>query len=96
MTKLENVKNGPKHKKFYKKMLFLVISRPENHNLRRKNAKKIEFDFNRKKKHFFIAHNKLQVDQIKKKQRQSSKGHYLFKKQKLLKVKTIVGFHLIC
>ena len=45
----------------------LVISKPENHNLSRKTAVKIEFDFNKKKKHSFIADNKLQVDQIKRK-----------------------------
>ena len=28
---------------------------------------KIEFDFNRKKKHSFIADNKLQVDHVKRK-----------------------------
>ena len=31
----------------------------------RKIAIKNKFDFNRKKKHFVIADNKLQVDQIK-------------------------------
>ena len=45
----------------------LVISKPKKHNLRRKTEKKIEPDFNRKKKHSFIADNKLQVDQIKRK-----------------------------
>ena len=45
----------------------LVISKPENRNLRRETAIKPEFDFNRKKKHSFIADNKLQVDQIKRK-----------------------------
>ena len=43
----------------------LVVSKPENHNLRCKTAIKIEFEFNRNKKHSFIADNKLQVDQIK-------------------------------
>ena len=52
VIKLENAKN-------------LVILKPENHNLSRKTAIKIEFDFNRKKKHSFIADNKLQVDQVK-------------------------------
>ena len=50
-----------------KKMWILVVSKPENHNLSRKTAIKIEFDFNRKKKHFLIADKKLQVDQIKRK-----------------------------
>ena len=45
----------------------LLISKPENHNVRRKTAIKIEFDFNRKKNNSFIADNKLQVDQIKRK-----------------------------
>ena len=45
----------------------LVISKPENHNLRHKTAINIEFEFNRKKKQSFIADNKLQVDQIKSK-----------------------------
>ena len=45
----------------------IVISKPENHNLRRKTAINIKFDFNRKKKQSFIADNKLQVDQIKRK-----------------------------
>ena len=48
-------------------MRILVVSKPENHNLRRKTAIDIEFDFNRKKKHSLIAGNKLQVDQIKRK-----------------------------
>ena len=39
----------------------LVISKPENHNLRRKTAIKIQFVFNRKKKHSSIACNKLQI-----------------------------------
>ena len=45
----------------------LVMSKPENHYLRRRAAIKIEFDFNRKKKHSFFADNRLQVDQIKRK-----------------------------
>ena len=48
-------------------MLNLVLSKPEKHNSRRKTAIKIEFDFKRKKKHSFIADNKLQVDHIKRK-----------------------------
>ena len=38
-----------------------------SHNLRRKNTIKIEFNFNREKKHSFISDNKLQVDQRKRK-----------------------------
>ena len=64
MTKLENVKNGQIPKK---NLWNLVISKPENHNLRRKTAIKIEFDFNRRKNYSFIADNKLQVDQFKRK-----------------------------
>ena len=40
-----------------KTMWNLVISKPENHNLMRKTAIKIEFGFNRKKTHSFIADN---------------------------------------
>ena len=45
----------------------IVVSEPENHNLRRKTAIKIEMDFSRKKKQFLIADKKLQVDQIERK-----------------------------
>ena len=48
-------------------MWILVVSKPENHNLRRKTAIEIEFDFNKMKKHSLIAGNKLQVVQIKRK-----------------------------
>ena len=48
----------------YLKIWNLVISKPENHNLGRKTAIEIEFEFNRKKKHSFIADNKLQVDNL--------------------------------
>ena len=55
-----------------------VVSNPENHNSMRKTAKKNESYFNRKKKNFLIADNKLQVDQIKRKiERQVSITHYL-------------------
>ena len=47
------------------KKLCNIVSKPENENLRRKTAIKIEFDFDGKKKQSFIADNKLQVDQIK-------------------------------
>ena len=40
---------------------------PETHNVRSKTAKRIEFEISRKKKHFFIADTKLQIDQIKRK-----------------------------
>ena len=48
-----------------KKMWNLAVSKPENHNLRCKTAKKI--DFSRKEKHSFIADTKLQVEQVKRK-----------------------------
>ena len=51
-----------------KKKWNLSVSTPENHNLRRKTALKIEFHFNGKKKHSLNADNKLQVDQIKRKE----------------------------
>ena len=50
-----------------KKNLKSTSIKASSHNLRRKTAIKIEFDFNRKKKHSFIADNKLQVDQNKRK-----------------------------
>ena len=65
MTKLENVKNGqiPKNSENLKSSCI----KASGHNLRHKTAKTIEFDFNRKKKHSFIADNQLQVDQRKRK-----------------------------
>ena len=45
----------------------LVISKPENHNLRRKTAIKNEIEFSRKEKHSLIADTKLQNDKIKRK-----------------------------
>ena len=50
-----------------KKMGNLVVSKPENHNLRCKTAIKIEIEFIRKRKLSFIADTKLQVNQIKRK-----------------------------
>ena len=50
-----------------KNMWNLVVSKPENHNLRRETAINIEFVFSRKKKHSFIADTKPQNDQIKRK-----------------------------
>ena len=63
VTKLENVKIG----QIPKKRSYLAISKPENHNVMRKTAINIEFDFNKKNKFSFFAENKLQVDQIKRK-----------------------------
>ena len=62
-----------------------------NNNLRRKTAINVDVDFKRMKKHSFIADNKLQVDQIKRKIEQSSISHYLFENQILLKVNTTVS-----
>ena len=70
-----------KYIKVFKKMWNLVISKPANQKLRRKTAIKIEFQFNRKKKHSFNADIQLQVDQIKKKIEANSRSNYLFKNQ---------------
>ena len=50
-----------------KKLLNLVVSKPENHNMRRKTSIKNEFEFSRKNKHSFIADTKLKVDKVTKK-----------------------------
>ena len=47
-----------------KKLRNLVVSKPENQNLRFETAIKVEFE---KRKHSFIADSKLKFDQIKKK-----------------------------
>ena len=60
---LKNVKSC--NIKLYNKTISCNII--EKHNLRRTTGIKIEFDFNRRKKHSFIGDNKLQVDQIKRK-----------------------------
>ena len=57
---------GKDLKNFFKKWN-LVISKPENRKLWSETAIKIEFDFKRRRKNFFIADNKLQADQIKRK-----------------------------
>ena len=49
------------------KRLNLVVSKPENRNLRRKTTISIELEISGKNRHSFIADNKLQVDQIKRK-----------------------------
>ena len=61
------MKNGqtPKNKK--KKIWNLVVSKPENHNIRRKKAINTMFELSRKKEHSLIADSKLQVDQSKRK-----------------------------
>ena len=56
-----------KYLKIKKKLLNLVVSKPEHHNLRRKTAIKTKFEFGRKKEHSLIDETKLQVDQIKRK-----------------------------
>ena len=45
----------------------LVVSKPENHNLRCKTTMTIEFEFNKKKKRSLVHDTKLQVDQIRRK-----------------------------
>ena len=65
VTNLENMKNGKITK--IKKMQNLELIKPENHNLRRKPAIKIESEFSRKEKDSFIADTKPHVDQIKRK-----------------------------
>ena len=56
-----------KYLKIKKKMWNLVVSKPEQHNLRRKTTIKTIFEFSRKKEHSLIADTKLQVDQLKRK-----------------------------
>ena len=66
MTKIENMKNGqiPKNRK---KIVNLVVSKPEHHSLRRKSALKTKFEFSRKMEHSLIAETMLQVEKIKRK-----------------------------
>ena len=47
----------------------LISQKPENNNLRLKTAIEIKVYIRRKKKHSFFADTKLQVDQIRKKNR---------------------------
>ena len=54
-------------KKKQKKILNLVVSKPENNNFRLKNAIHTKFQVSRMKKLSFFADTKLHVDQIKKK-----------------------------
>ena len=65
VTILENMKNGqiPKNRKNWN----LSVSKPENHNLSRKTAIKIDCEFSRKKKFSFSADTLLKFDQIKRK-----------------------------
>ena len=72
----------------------LVVAMPEHNNLGRKTAIKTKFEFTRKKEHSLIADTKLQVDQSKRKWRQSSIA-ILFKKSNILKVKTSISFPAI-
>ena len=51
--------------KYLKNNLNLVVSKQENHNLRRKTAVMIGFKFSTKRKHSFFADIDLQVDQSK-------------------------------
>ena len=50
-----------------KKVGNLVVSKQENHKLRCKTAKKVQFEIIRKKEHALIAYTKLQVDLFKRK-----------------------------
>ena len=50
-----------------KKLLNLVVLKPEHNTLRRKTGIKTKFYFSRKKKHSLIADHKLQVDKNKRK-----------------------------
>ena len=56
-----------KNLKIKKVMCNLVVSKPEQHNFRRKTAIKTKFEFSRKKEHSVNADTELQVDQIKRK-----------------------------
>ena len=47
------------------KILNLVVSKQENHNLRSKNAIMNGFKYGRKRKHSFFADTSLQIGQIK-------------------------------
>ena len=76
MTNLENMKDG---QIVEKKMLNLVVSKPENDNLRPRAAIKIELEFGRKQKHSFFADTKLQVDQNYKKQANLNKPFFILK-----------------
>ena len=67
-TKMEDMKNGQKAKN--KEMYNLVLSKPENQNLRRKTSINFEFEFSRKNKHSLITDTKLQFDKVRKKWRQ--------------------------
>ena len=76
-----------------KKMWKLVVSKPENHNLRRKTAIHIELDFIRKKKLSCLADTKLESDQFKR--RMKAKFIKPFFIQMFLKVKTTLSFQAI-
>ena len=78
----------------FKKMWNLVLSKPENHELRHNTPIKIYFEFSRKKKYSFIADTKLQIDKVRKNWRRSSISHFLFKNKILLKVKTTISFQV--
>ena len=65
-----------------------------NLSQRPKTAIHNKFDFKRMKKHPFNADNKLQIEQIKRKLKQSSISHYLFENQIILKLKTTVSFRV--
>ena len=56
-----------KYIKKEKKLLNLVVSKQESHNVTHKTAIKIGFNFSTKRKRFFIADTNLQVDEISRK-----------------------------
>ena len=78
LTKLENIKKMGKYLKIKKKLWYIVVSKPEHHNLRPKTPKKTKFEFSRKKEHSLIADTKLQVEQLERKMEANSISHFLF------------------
>ena len=72
-----------------------MVSKQENHNLKRKTAIKTNFEFSKRREHSLIADTKLQVDKIKKKMEANFKKPFLFKKSNILKVKTTISFQAI-
>ena len=67
----------------------------ENHSLRCKTAIRIEFDFSRKRKRFFIAETKLQSGQIKRKMEAKFNKPLFILKSSILKFKSFQVINLI-
>ena len=63
----------------------LVVSKPENRNLRCKNAINVEFDFSRKRNYSFIADSKLKFDQIKRKMEAKLNKSFFIQKSNIFK-----------